>query len=312
MTARPIIIDCDPGLDDALALFLALASPELELLGITAVAGNVALAQTQSNARRLCEVAGRRDVKVFAGCARPIVRAPVTAEGVHGAGGLGGAELPAPTMALQPQHAVDWIVETLMEAGDTNITLCALGPLTNLAMAIVKEPRILPKVREVVMMGGSLFRGGNVTPAAEFNIFADPHAAHVVFTSGCPLTLLPLDVTHQARVTAERFERLSAAPTAVGRACRELLAWDRRHYAENHESGDCPLHDPCVIAYLLAPGLFGGRLVHVAIETASEAALGLTLADWRGVTGAAPNCTVMTEIDADAFFDLLIGRIGSL
>ena len=196
MTPRPIVIDTDPGQDDALAILLALASPELDVLGIAAVAGNVPLHLTESNARRICELAGRRDTKVFAGCPRPMVRTLTTAEEVHGLTGLDGHDFPEPTMPLQPGHAVDWMVDTLMAAGEREITICTLGPLTNVAMAMVKEPRILSRIREIVMMGGGFAEGGNVTPAAEFNIYVDPHAAQVVFTSGCKLTLMPLDVTH--------------------------------------------------------------------------------------------------------------------
>jgi purine nucleosidase len=312
MTTRPIIIDTDPGQDDALALLLALASPELEILGITAVAGNVPLPLCESNVRRICELAERRGTKVFAGCARPMVRTLITAEHVHGPNGLGGHDFPEPTMALQPDHAVDWIVETLMAVGEGEITLCALGPLTNVAMAMVKEPRILSKIREIVMMGGGFSEGGNVTPAAEFNIYVDPHAAHVVFTSGCKLTLIPLDVTHQALTTPARLERFGAMGTPAGSACHNMLSFYRRHDSDKYGTDGGPLHDPCVIAYLLAPEIFEGKHVAVEIEIASEKTMGMTLADWWGVTDAAPNCTVMKTIDDETFFDMLIDRIARL
>jgi len=312
MAPRPIIIDTDPGQDDAIAILLALASPELEVLGITAVAGNVPLALTEANARRLVELAGRPDVQVFAGCARPLVRGLTTAEEVHGKTGLDGSGLAPPTVKLQPGHAVDWIVETLLAAEDGAITLATLGPLTNIAMAMVKDPRILPKVREIVMMGGGFFDGGNVTPAAEFNIFVDPHAAHVVFTSGCKLTLIPLDVTHKALTTKDRLARFGAIPTPVGRACHGMLSFYTRHDIAKYGGDGGPLHDPCVIAHLLAPELFGGKEVAVAIEIASEQTMGMTLVDWWGVTGAPPNCTVMNVIDDEAFYDLLIERIARL
>ena len=312
MTPRPIVIDTDPGQDDALAILLALASPELSILGITAVAGNVPLELTESNARRICELAGRRETKVFAGCARPMVRALTTAEKVHGPTGLGGHDFPEPTMALQPSHAIDWMVETLMAAGEREITLCALGPLTNLAMAMVKEPRILSRIREIVMMGGGFAGGGNVTPAAEFNIYVDPHAARVVFTSGCKLTLIPLDVTHQALTTPARLERFRAIGTPVGRACHDMLSFYRRHDMSKYGTDGGPLHDPCVIAYLLAPDIFDGKGVAVEIEISSEKTMGMTLADWWGVTGATPNCTVMSAIDDEAYFGLLFERIARL
>ena len=312
MPPRPIVIDTDPGQDDALAILLALASPELAVLGITAVAGNVPLPLSESNARRICELAGARDAKVFAGCPRPMVRALTTAEEVHGQTGLDGHDFTEPTMALQPDHAVDWLVETLMAAGEREITLCALGPLTNLAMAMVMEPRIRSRIREIVMMGGGFSDGGNVTPAAEFNIHVDPHAAQVVFTSGCKLTLIPLDVTHQALTTPARLERFRAIGTPVGRACHGMLSFYRRHDMSKYGTDGGPLHDPCVIAYLLAPEIFDGKHVAVEVEISSEKTMGTTLADWWGVTGAPPNCTVMNAIDDAAFYDLLIERIARL
>ncbi len=300
MTPRPVIIDTDPGTDDAVAILLALASPELEVLGLTAVAGNVPLSLTARNARKVCELAGRPDLAVFAGCARPLLRPLVTAEAFHGETGLGSAVLPEPEMPLQAAHGVDWLVDTLMGAGDEEITLCPLGPLTNVAMAIVKEPRIRVKIREIVLMGGSFAAGGNVTPAAEFNIHVDPHAAQVVFTSGVKLTMMPLDVTHKARMTGQRIDAVGALGTPVGNAAVAMMA-----------PGD-PLHDPCVIAYLLRPELFTGRDCYVEIEIASEATMGMTVVDWRGVTGRPKTCTVMTEIDADRFFALIVERLARL
>ena len=204
MPARPVIIDCDPGQDDAVALLLALASPDqIEVRGVTAVAGNVPLARTALNARKLCTLAGRAEVPVFAGCPRPMLRRLHTSEHVHGKTGLDGAELPQPEAPLGDRHAVDFIIETLRgaaEAAEADVTLCALGPLTNLGVAMVMAPDILGGVAEIVLMGGA-FGEGNTTPAAEFNIFVDPHAAQVVFSSGVPITMMGLDVTHQALTT---------------------------------------------------------------------------------------------------------------
>lgn len=312
MARRPIIIDTDPGVDDAMAIFLALASPELEVRGLAAVAGNRPVAQTQSNARALCELAGRDDVPVFAGCARPILKSLDTAERLHGLSGLGDFDPPPPRLPLQETHAVDWLAETLDAAEDDEITLCALGPLTNLALALIKAPAIAPKIREIVMMGGSLFAGGNVTPAAEFNIHCDPHAAAVVFGSGCPLVLMPRDVALAARMTEERFARLAAIETPVGRAAVAMLSFYRRQHAVRYGYGGIPLYDPCVIAYLLRPEIFGGRRVAVRIETNDSPTLGMTVIDWHGVTGAEPNCRVMNEINAEAFFDLILGRLAEL
>lgn len=312
MTPRPIIIDTDPGTDDAIAIWLALASPELEVLGITAVAGNVPLPLTAKNARKVCELAKRADMKVFAGCSRPMVRQPVTAEAFHGETGLGDTNLPEPAMPLQPEHAADWLVATLMAAGDGEITLCPIGPLTNIAVAMVKEPRVLPKIREIVLMGGGFFEGGNVTPAAEFNIYWDPHAAATVFNSGVELTMMPLDVTHQARTTRDRIAAVRAVGTPVAVAAADLMAAHGRREAKDRDKGGGPLHDPCVIAYLLAPDMFGGRRCNVQVETASELTMGMTVVDWWGVTGRPKTVTVMNRIDADRYFALLVDRLAKL
>lgn len=309
---RPIIIDTDPGQDDALAILLALASPELDVLGITTVAGNVPLPLTAKNARKICELSGRPDVRVFAGCPRPLLRPLLTAEYVHGQTGLDGPDLPEPTMPLEPQHAVDWIVDTLMAAPDGEITLCPIGPLTNIAVAIVKEPRILPKIREIVLVGGSAFEGGNTTPAAEFNIHVDPHAAHVVFTSGVRLTMLPLDVTHRALIRDDWLEALRALGTPVGIACAEMLAFYERFDMAKYGTAGGPLHDPCVIAWLLKPELFCGRDCNVRIETTSEVTMGMTVVDWWGVTGLPKNCHVIRAIDAEGYFALLLERLARL
>ena len=198
---RRIIIDTDPGQDDAIAILLAMGSPELEIAGLTTVAGNVPLALTTANALKLCELAGRTDIPVVQGSIRPLVRPLVTAEAVHGKTGMDGSGLPDPTSKPVPGHAVDWIVDTIMAAPEGTYTLCPLGPLTNIAAALVREPKIAPRIREIVFMGGGFFEGGNTTPAAEFNIYVDPHAAHVVLTSGIKLTMVPLDVTHKALIS---------------------------------------------------------------------------------------------------------------
>ena len=204
---RKIIIDTDPGQDDAVAILLALASPELDVLGLTVVAGNVPLHLTQKNAMKICELAGRPETKVFPGAVHPLVRHLVTAEHVHGRTGLNGPDLPEPTMKLQDKHAVDFIIDTIMHEEPATVTLCALGPLTNIALAMVREPRIVPRIQEIVLMGGGFFEGGNITPAAEFNIYVDPHAADIVLKSGVPIVMMPLDVTHKALTTAKRIRR---------------------------------------------------------------------------------------------------------
>ncbi len=284
-----------------MAILLALASPELTVEGIVAVAGNLPLAVTERNARAICELGGRPDIGVYAGCSVPMTRAPITAEHFHGEEGLGTLALPPPSMALRPQHGVDFTIDLLRAAPPKSVTWCALGPLTNVAMALIKAPDIVAGVRELVLMGGASRALGNTTPAAEFNIHADPHAAQIVFESGLPITMVPLDVTHQVRSTPERIAGIAALGTPIADAVAELLT----------PTGAEPdaLHDPCVIAYLLAPGLFLGSRVNVAIECESPLTLGMTVVDWRGVSGRAPNATVLHTVDADGVYALLIRHL---
>ncbi|MDQ0393255.1 purine nucleosidase [Labrys monachus] len=299
---RSIIIDTDPGQDDAIAILLALGSPELDVVGITAVAGNVPLALTSRNVRVICELAGRTDVTVCAGADRPLIRPPVTAEHVHGKTGLDGADLPEPSMALDPRHAVDFIVETLMERPAGSVTLCPLGPLTNIALALAREPRIVPRIREIVLMGGGFFEGGNITPAAEFNIFVDPHAAARVFSSGVPITMVPLDVTHKALTSRARIGAIRALGTKVAEAAAGWLDFFERFDVEKYGSEGGPLHDPCVIAWLLEPHLFAGRACNVEIETGSELTMGMTVVDWWGVTARPKNAFVLNQVDAEGLY----------
>jgi purine nucleosidase len=309
---RKIIIDTDPGQDDAVAILLALASPELDVLGITAVAGNVPLALTEKNARKICELAGKPQTKVFAGAIRPMVRPLVTAENVHGKTGLDGPDLPEPKMPLQEEHAVDFIVETLMREAPGSVTLCPLGPLTNIALAMVREPKIVPRIKEIVLMGGGFFEGGNVTPAAEFNIYVDPHAADVVLKSGVPTVMVPLDVTHKALTSAKRVAAFRGLGSKPGVAVAEMLEFFERFDESKYGTDGGPLHDPCVIAYLLKPELFSGRYINVSVETASELTMGMTVADWWGVTGRDKNVTYLRDVDHEAVFALLVERIGRL
>jgi purine nucleosidase len=307
---RKIIIDTDPGQDDAAAIMLALGSPdELEVLGITAVAGNVPVALTSRNVRIVCELCNRRDVKVFAGADRPLVRQLVTAEHVHGKTGLDGPELDEPTMPLQPQHAVDFIIETLLAEEPGTVTLCTLGALTNIALALNKAPEIAPRVRELVMMGGGFFEGGNITPAAEFNIYVDPDAAEIVFKSGIPIVMMPLDVTHRVLTYKARVEKIKAIGSPAAVAMAEMLEFFERFDIEKYGSDGGPLHDPTVIAYLLRPDLFKGRDCNVEIETKSELTAGMTVVDWWQVTGRKRNAKVMREVDDQGFFDLLTERL---
>ncbi|TDL72853.1 nucleoside hydrolase [Palleronia sediminis] len=307
-----IIIDTDPGQDDAVAILMALASPEIELLGLTAVAGNVPLELTARNARIVCELAGRPDIAVFAGCDRPLMRTLVTAEHVHGRTGLDGPDLPDPTMPLQEAHAVDFLIETLRREPAGTVTLCPLGPLTNIAVALARAPDIAPRIARIVLMGGAYFEVGNITPTAEFNIYVDPEAADIVFRAGVPLTVLPLDATHKALVTTARNDAFRALGTPVGRTVAEMTDFFERFDLAKYGSDGAPLHDPTVIGWLLAPELFRGREINVEIETRSDLTRGMTVADWWGVTDRPANALFIGDLDADGFFSLLTERLGRL
>src|SRR5579864_4488466 len=300
---RLIIIDTDPGIDDAVAILLALAAPELAVQGLVAVAGNVPLAATQRNARAVVELAGRPDIPVFAGCPLPLAGVAADAAHVHGDDGLGGLVLPPPTIPLQPQHGVAWLIDTLRAAAPHSVTLCALGPLTNIAVALVMAPDIAGAVGELVVMGGGTH--GNITPAAEFNIHCDPQAAAIVFRSGLPITLVPLDVTEAVIGTAERIAPIAALGTRCGAAAATLLA--------PRAPGRPPvaMHDSCVIAYLLAPGLFHASDAQVAVETGSPLTLGMTVIDRHG-RGEPHNARVIDRIDLDGLFRMLPTRLANL
>ena len=312
-TPRKIIIDTDPGQDDAVAILLALGSPdELEVLGITAVAGNVPLPHTQKNARIICELAGKPDVLVYAGCDAPLARKLVTAEHVHGKTGLDGPVLADPVMALQPGHAVDFIIDTLRKEASGSVTLCPLGPLTNIAAAFLKAPDVIGRVAQIVLMGGAYFEVGNITPTAEFNIYVDPEAADIVFKSGVDLVVMPLDVTHKALTNKARVAAFRALGTEPGRMVAEWTDFFERFDMQKYGSEGAPLHDPCVIAYLINPNLFSGRRINVEIETGSDLTLGMTVADWWGVTNRPANALFIGDVDADGFYALLTERIGRL
>lgn len=309
---KKIIIDTDPGQDDAVAILLALASDRLDVLGITAVAGNVPLELTEKNARKICELAGKPDTRVFAGAKSPMERPLVTAEYVHGKTGLDGPDLPDPEMPLQSLHGVDFIVETLLSEAAGEVTLCTLGPLTNIGLALQQAPQIAEKVDQIVMMGGGFFEGGNVTPAAEFNIYVDPEAARMVFDSGIPIVMMPLDVTHKVLTTRSRLSRIGQLATPVSRAVVALLEFFERFDEEKYGTDGGPLHDPTVIAWLLKPELFSGRYCNVEIETGSPLTEGMTVVDWWQVTGKPHNALVIREVNADGFFDLLVEHLARL
>ncbi len=305
-----IIIDCDPGQDDVLNLLLAMASPtDLEILGVTTVAGNVPLKLTQRNTRIVCEIAQRPDLNVYAGCERPMVRDPFTAEAVHGSTGIDGVEVYDPKHPLQEQHAVDFIIDTLGAAELDSVALVPTGPLTNIAQAFVKDPSIIAKVSQIVLMGGAMREGGNSTPSAEFNIFVDPDAAQIVFDCGRPLTVMGLDVTHQVLATSERVQRIRDLGSKAAIAAADMLDFFDRHDTQKYNSTGAPLHDPCTIAYLLQPDLFTGKQCNVAIETESELTIGHTAVDFWHVTNKPRNTNWIYEVDAEGFFDLLVSRL---
>lgn len=300
----PIILDVDPGHDDAVAMLMAAASPAIDLLAITCVAGNAPLANTQENARKVLTVGGITGVPVAAGLDRPLVRPLVTAAHVHGASGLDGPALPAPAVELDPRHAVDLIVEVVRSA-PRPVTLVPTGPLSNVALALRREPRLAEHVERIVLMGGSIAEG-NITPSAEFNIYVDPDAAHVVFTSGIPITMVGLDVTHKALIGPAEKEQIRALGTPVGLLVAGLLDFFGQHHHEQYGWDAVPLHDPCCVAELIRPGLITTKPMDVQIETVSPLTLGRTVCDVWGVTGRAPNADVGVDIDRLGFIDVLL------
>ncbi|HWB47688.1 MAG TPA: nucleoside hydrolase [Stellaceae bacterium] len=302
MLSQRILIDTDPGLDDAVALLLALASPDLQVEAIVAVAGNGPLNFMARNARAICELAGRTDIPVYAGCPRPLRSDTINAAYFHGQTGLGSVRLPEPSMPPRKAHGVGVTIDLLRAAAPDGMTWCALGPLTNVAVALVQAPEIIAGAKELVLMGGASRALGNTSPAAEFNILADPHAASIVFDSGIPITMVPLDLTHQVRSTPERIARIRRLGTPVATVVADLLTPPPGRDA-------AALHDPCVIAYLLAPQLFTGSRVNVTVETQSALTLGATVVDWRGISGRDVNATVLHTADAEGIYALLEARL---
>ena len=315
MTRQKVILDCDPGLDDAVAILMALKAEEyIDLLGVTTVAGNVSAEATFRNARGLCALAGREEMPVLRGCTRAIMGTSVRAEHIHGSDGISGTPLPESQAPVDPRHAVDFIIEACLAAEDGDVTICPVGPMTNLALAIIKEPAILPKLKQIVFMGGVAFEAGNCTPAAEFNIHADPHAAQVVLQSGVPLVMMGLDVTHKAHITDERFSRIHALGSDVSKAVTSMLAAYRDVIAQRSQgSREGVLHDPCTIAYVIKPDLFQGRKMHVEVDIQSGPSLGRTIADGLGVSDQPANVTVMQDLDDAGLYEMiteLLGRYG--
>jgi inosine-uridine nucleoside N-ribohydrolase len=305
----PVLMDCDPGHDDAIALLLALASPEIDLLGVTTVHGNQTLEKTTANALRVLELAGRSDIEVAAGAARPLVGPPAVAGDVHGESGLDGPELPDPTTTPVAAHAVDFLAERLL-AAPAPVTLVPTGPLTNVALLLALHPRAAERIERIVLMGGAIAEG-NVTPAAEFNIWADPEAAARVFASGLDVTMIGLDVTHRALLTPEHARRLRAAGT-IGTFVADLHSFYTRFHRDIYAWDGAPVHDAVAVAHVISAELVRTERRNVEIDCASELCRGRTVVDlWRR-TGRAENAWVGVDIDAEGFLALLVERLGRL
>jgi purine nucleosidase len=284
----------------------------LQVQALTTVAGNVPLELTARNARIIRDWAGRTEIPVYAGCPRPLVRDLITAEHVHGNSGLGGVELPEPRAGLAPGNAVNFLIETLSTSAPGSLTICSIGPLTNIAAAFIQAPQIRSGIKQIVMMAGAHFQRGNITPSAEFNVHIDPHAADLVFRSGVQITVLPLDVSHQVLTTPGRLQCLSKLSNKAGKLVADILGSYERHDITRFGLEGGPMHDPCVIAYLLDPGLFSGKKVNVAVETSSDLTLGETVVDWNEVTGRKPNAYWINQVDSHGLFELLTEKIANL
>ncbi|MGH8416490.1 MAG: nucleoside hydrolase [Pseudomonas sp.] len=310
---RDLIIDTDPGADDVVALLLALASPqELNVMAITTVAGNVRIDKTSRNARLAREWAGREDVPVYAGAGKPLVRTPIYAENIHGKEGLPGVQVHEPKKALAEGNAVQYLIDTLSKAAPHSITIAMLGPQTNLALALIQAPEITQGIKEVVVMGGAHFNGGNITPVAEFNLYADPDAAKVVLASGVKLTYVPLDVTHKILTSDQRIKQIEGLNNEAGKVVsgilNEYVKADMVHYG----LPGGPVHDASVIAWLLKPELFSGKLINVVIDNRDGPGFGQTVADWYDTLEQPKNVFWIENGDAQGFFDLLTRRLARL
>jgi inosine-uridine nucleoside N-ribohydrolase len=306
---RRIVLDCDPGHDDAIAILLAARAPGIRLEAITTVAGNQTAQKTAQNALKVCSLAGIHSIPIARGMEGPLVRELQTAPSIHGASGLDGPALPEPSLSLAPLHAVDLLIELLL-ASDGDLTIVATGPLTNVATAMRREPRIVPRIQQIVLMGGAI-GFGNWTPAAEFNIYVDPEAAHVVFTCGCPLTMIGLDVTHTVLATPRVRARVRALGTPVAHLVDDLLGFFAATYRRVFGFAAPPLHDPCAVAHVVDPTLLRTQPMHVDIELRGEFTAGRTVCDVHGVTGKPANAHVGMQIDVPRFWDLLIDTLAT-
>ncbi|GGF13591.1 uridine-preferring nucleoside hydrolase UriH [Subtercola lobariae] len=305
---RKIILDCDPGHDDAIALLLAHGNPDIELVAVTTVVGNQTLEKVTRNALSVARVAGITGVPFAAGCSRPLVRAAEVAGAIHGDSGLDGPVLPEPTLELDPRHAVDLIIDTVMAHEPGEITLVPTGGLTNIAMAVRKEPRIASRVREVVLMGGA-YAGGNWSATSEFNIIIDPEAAHIVFNETWPLTMVGLDLTHQALATPEVAAAIEAVGTAPARFVGELLEFFGETYREHQGFDYPPVHDPCAVAYVIDPSVMTVRKTPLDVELTGTLTLGMTVADFRAPAPSDCTTQVATALDHPRFWALIVDAL---
>lgn len=311
MQPRRILLDTDPGIDDALAILLALASPEVQLEAITVAPGNCTTAQGVENALRVLDLAGASDIPVAAGVETPLIQPLLTAPETHGDTGLGYAKLPPTNRKPASQHAVDLLIERIL-AAPGEITLVAVAPLTNLALAVRREPRIVPAVREVIVMGGALRHQGNSTPLAEFNTHVDPHAAHIVYHAGWPLTLVPLDVTYQCILTATDVARLLEQGSAIPRFVADATRFYMEYHDEEQGIDGCAINDPLALALVFQPDLVVTRPLYVTVDLQSELSLGKTVADFYRVWQRPPNMQVALEVDAHRFIDFFLARLVQL
>ena len=309
-----VILDCDPGHDDAVAIMFAAASKEIDLLGITCVAGNTSLYNATLNALKICTFIDKKNIKIYAGNEKPLKRKLITADHVHGKSGLDyeGEEIQIPNnYNVEKENAVDFIINQCLSTKD-KIILCPTGPLTNIADAILKKPEIISKIDKIIFMGGAAKCLGNITPSAEFNIFVDPHAANIVLRSNIQIIMMGLDVTHKVLVDNKVINNVLSINNKSSIFFKDLMEFYSRFHRKKYNTNSSPLHDPCVIGYLLNPKLFNGRYVNVVVEELSELTLGKTVVDWLDVTDRKPNCLVIDEVDSDGFFELLIEKFSLL
>ena len=315
MIKKKIILDCDPGHDDAVAIMLAAASKHIEILGITCVGGNATLENTKLNALKICSLIGKSNINIYAGADKPIKFELVTAAHVHGKSGLDIEGSPPiqinDNYKIQNLNAVDFIIETCLNQSEP-VYICPTGPLTNIALALEKEPKIKNNIKQIVFMGGVAMNLGNITPVAEFNIYVDPHAADIVLNSSIPLVMMGLDVTHKVMVNDQIIDEIEKNGNKSSIFFSDLMKFYSKFHRQLYEINESPLHDPCVIAYLINSSLFKGKFVNVEVEKNSELTRGKTVVDWLGVTKRKQNCTVITEVDHKSFFSLLKEELKSL